>query len=145
MIRGQSDPVVVRRHISALRDALHNLQRHSSCTAAELRVNADLRWAVERGLQLSVQNVLDIATHISAASGMDAPNYTAAIDRMAELKVLPQEFATRIRTIAGFRNVLVHGYLQVDLNVVEKVLSQRLGDLAEFADRVERSFEDDEA
>ncbi len=96
MTRGQPDPVVIRRHISALRDALHNLQRHSSCTAAEL-------------------------------------------------KVLPQEFATRIRTIAGFRNVLVHGYLQVDLNVVEKVLSQRLGDLAEFADRVERSLEDDEA
>ena len=137
MTRGEPDPVVVRRHLAALRESLAHLRRHAGRTARELRASADLRWAVERGLQLCVQNALDIATHLAAASGLDAPDYATAVDRLAELGVLPAEFAARLRPIAGFRNVLVHGYLQVDLGVVEGVLRHRLDDLEEFAGRVE--------
>lgn len=137
MTLGQPDPEVVRRHLAALREVLANLRRHAGRSAQELRANADLRWAVERGLQLCVQNALDIATHLAAASGLDAPDYASAIDRLAELSVLPAEFAARLRPIAGFRNVLVHGYLQVDLSVVEEVLKNKLDELEEFARRVE--------
>lgn len=137
MTAGQLDPEVVRRHLASLREALVHLRRHSGRSAAELRASADLRWAVERGLQLCVQNALDIATHIAAASGLDSPDYASAIDRLAELSVLRPEFAERLRPVAGFRNVLVHGYLQVDLAIVENVLKEKLGDLEEFARQVE--------
>ncbi len=137
MTLGQADPEVVRRHLAALREALANLRRHAGCTAQELRANADLRWAVERGLQLCIQNTLDIATHLAAGSGLDAPDYATAIDRLAELAVLPAAFAVRLRPIAGFRNVLVHGYLQVDLRIVEEVLKTKLDELDEFARRIE--------
>ena len=137
MTRGQLDPEVVRRHLAALREALANLRRHAASSATDLRANADLRWTVERGLQLCVQNALDIATHVAAASGLDSPDYATAIDRLAELSVLSAEFADRLRPIAGFRNVLVHGYLQVDLTIVESVLKDKLGELEEFARRVE--------
>ena len=106
-------------------------------TATELRADPDLRWAVERGLQLSAQNVLDIATHIAASSGLDSPDYSSAIGRLAELSVLPAEFASRLRPLAGFRNILVHGYLQVDLAVVEQVLQEKLPEFEEFARYVE--------
>ena len=84
-----------------------------------------------------MQNALDVATHITAASGLDSPDYTSAIDRLAELGAIPAEFATRLRPIAGFRNVLVHGYLQVDLAVVEQVLKEKLDDLEVFAGHIE--------
>jgi uncharacterized protein YutE (UPF0331/DUF86 family) len=129
--------VVVRRHLFALSGALRNLRRHSGCSGPELRADADLRWIVERGLQLCAQNALDIATHLVAASGLDAPDYASAIDRLAELGVLPMDFAARFRAIAGFRNVLVHGYLEVDLDLVAHVLRERLGNFKEFAVLVE--------
>jgi len=137
MTRGQVDPEVVRRHLAALREALTNLRRHEGRGAADLRANADLRWAVERGLQLCVQNTLDIATHLAAASGLDSPDYATAIDRLAELSVLSAEFAASLRPMAGFRNILVHGYLQVDLQILERVLREKLPELEEFASRVE--------
>lgn len=137
MTSGQPDPEVVRRHLAALREVLANLSRHRGRTAVELRANADLRWTIERGLQLGVQNALDIATHLAAASGLDAPDYATAIDRLAELSVLPAEFAARVRPIAGFRNVLVHGYLQVDLDIVQRALREGLQDLSDFARHVE--------
>ena len=142
MTRGSPDREVVRRHVSALRDALANLRRHSSATASEMRVDADLRWAVERGLQLCAQNTLDIATHIAAAAGVDAPDYTTAIDRLPEVSAVPAELAARLRPIAGFRNVLVHGYLQTDLSIVERVLREKLDEFDEFADAIDRMFDE---
>lgn len=137
MTSGQPDPDVVRRHLAALREVLANLKRHAGRTAPELRADADLRWTIERGLQLGVQNALDIATHLAAASGLDAQDYATAIDRLAELSVLPPEFASRLRPIAGFRNVLVHGYLQLDLDIVQRVMTEGLQDLEELASHVE--------
>ena len=40
--------------------------------------------------------------------------------------------------MAGFRNVLVHGYHTVDLSVVQDVVEHRLDDLLQFADVVRR-------
>jgi len=51
--------------------------------------------------------------------------------------VLPAEFATRFRGVAGFRNVLVHAYLDVDLGRVHAVLNDHLDDFTEFARHVE--------
>lgn len=137
MSPGKVDPAVVRRHLMALDSALQRLRRHTGRPLADLAADPDASWAVERGLQLCAQNVLDLATHLAAGSGRDVPDYTRALDALAELGVLPVDFATRFRAVAGFRNVLVHGYLDVDLARVHAVLNERLDDFAEFAQRVE--------
>jgi uncharacterized protein YutE (UPF0331/DUF86 family) len=93
---------------------------------------------VERGLQLCAQNALDIATHVAASAGRDVADYGSAIDRLAELGVLPRDFAARFRAIAGFRNVIVHGYLDVDVAAVHRLLNERLDDFSEFARLVDR-------
>lgn len=79
-----------------------------------------------------------VPTHLAAAAGLDSPDYASAIDRLAQLSALPAELASRLRPMAGFRNVLVHGYLQTDLAVVERILSEKLAELEEFADHIER-------
>lgn len=141
MTLGRVDPVVLRRHLAALREAMAGLRKHTGHTTQELAANTDLRWMIERGLQLCAQNVLDIATHITSAAGLDSADYASAIDRLAELQVVSIDFAGRLRGIAGFRNVLVHGYLRVDLEIVQTILSARLPELEQFARDVERWLE----
>lgn len=135
---GKPDREILHRHLGALRGALAHLRRHAGRTAADLAADADLRWSIERGLQLCAQNILDICTHVTAASGREAIDYAGAIDALGNLGVLPRDFAARLRGIAGFRNVLVHAYLEVDLGIVERVLNHTLDDMEEFADRMER-------
>ena len=55
-----------------------------------------------------------------------------------ETPLTPIEFARRFRGVAGFRNVLVHGYLEVDVARLHRVLSEQLDDFVAFADHVER-------
>jgi uncharacterized protein YutE (UPF0331/DUF86 family) len=138
MTPGRPDPVVVRRHLLALDDAIGRLRRYQQCSLAELQADRDRLWIVERGLQLCAQNALDIATHLAAGSGRDVADYASAIDRLAELDVLPREFAARFRGVAGFRNVIVHGYLDVDLDVVHGLLRAGLDDFVTFAGHINR-------
>lgn len=136
MSPGELDASVVRRHLLALDEALQTLRAHQGRPIDELETDQEERWVVERGLQLCIQNVLDVATHLVASAGRDVPDYATAIDQLADLGILTREFATEFRAVAGFRNVVVHGYLDVDLEIVHRLLNERLDDFAEFARRV---------
>jgi uncharacterized protein YutE (UPF0331/DUF86 family) len=137
MSPGQPDAAVVRRHLIALDEAVRHLRRHAGRLLSILESDADERWSVERGLQLCAQNVLNIATHLAASAGHDAPSYVRAIDVLGDLQVLPAESVQKFRGIAGFRNVLVHGYLGVDLPRLHHLLNDELDDFAAFARFVE--------
>ena len=138
MTPGRADHRVVQRHLVALRAALTGLRRQRGVTAQQLRADSDRRWAVERGLQLCAQNALDIASHIGSATGLDPATYRSSIDCLAAADVLPSDFAERFRDIAGFRNVLVHGYLDVDLDRIAAMLAHELDDFEQFARHVEQ-------
>jgi uncharacterized protein YutE (UPF0331/DUF86 family) len=45
---------------------------------------------------------------------------------------IPEELAARLRDMAGFRNILVHGYETVDLRIVEDIVRNHLDDLLAF-------------
>ena len=137
MSPGEIDVEVVRRHLAALRESLRVLSNRSEVSVEELDADTEGRWMVERGLQLCAQNALDIATHIAAGRGRDVPDYASAIDQLGRLGVLSVDFAREFRSVAGFRNVLVHGYLEVDLDVLTTLLHERLGDFESFAVDVE--------
>lgn len=140
MTPGLPDRRAVERWLIALRRSVFVLRRNAGCTPEDLRSDIDRRWAIERGLQLAAQAALDIATHLGSALGLDPLTYGSAIDCLVEAKVLPSNFGARFRRIAGFRNVLVHGYLDVDLDLVAEILSGQLDDFEEFARHVERWF-----
>jgi uncharacterized protein YutE (UPF0331/DUF86 family) len=57
---------------------------------------------------------------------------------VAEAGWSPPDRVDAYRRIGGFRNVLVHGYLEVRVDVVREVLVSRLDDLLELV-RILRS------
>ena len=138
MTPGRPDRRVVDRHLVALRRALAGLRRHAGVSPDALRIDSDRLWAIERGLQLCAQNALDIASHLSSAAGLDPANYGSSIDCLVEAHVLPPAFGKRFRGIAGFRNVLVHGYLDIDVDRLAAMLGAPLDDFDDFAGHVER-------
>ena len=52
---------------------------------------------------------------------------------LGKQSTLPKDFAEKFASAAGFRNVLVHMYDEVDLGILESYLTERLGDFEEFA------------
>ena len=92
----------------------------------------ELRF-VEHTLQIAIQAALDVASHIVSDERLGEPETNRELfDLLVRGGRLPDSLASSLRDMAGFRNVLVHGYQDVDLGVVEDVLAHHLDDLLAF-------------
>lgn len=128
------DLPVIERHLEDIRRSLSILARFQKLSFEEFEKDTATQWAVEKGLERCVQNVLDIGAHILASLGVPIPEeYHGIIITLGEQGVIPQEFATRIAPMAGFRNILVHEYLEIDLREVYNILQNGLDDFERFA------------
>jgi uncharacterized protein YutE (UPF0331/DUF86 family) len=89
---------------------------------------------VERNLQVASQVILDVCTHLIAGQGWQSPDtYEDAIVILAQRGAIPDALAERLRGMAGFRNILVHEYLEIDSQIVYEVATDHLDDYEEFA------------
>jgi len=105
-----------------------------------LRTDVREERFVEHTLQIAIQAALDVASHIVSDRRLGEPRTNRELfSLLVRGGVLPEDLAERLGAMAGFRNVLVHGYGDLDLAVVEDVVENRTGDLLEFVQAVRRS------
>jgi uncharacterized protein YutE (UPF0331/DUF86 family) len=96
-----------------------------------------LHGAAEREFQVAIQAALDIASIILADLSVEVPGeYREIFPRLADVGVITSEFARKLAGMAKFRNVLVHLYLEVDLQRVYQYLQNDLGDFELFAQAI---------
>jgi len=125
-----TDPALVAKRLAFIETCLHDLaSAHAEFLAEDLRE----RRFVEHTLQLAIQAALDVASHIVSDDRLGEPTTNRELFALlARHGRLPAPLAARLCDMAGFRNVLVHGYAEVDLAVVRDVLAHHLVDLQDF-------------
>jgi len=90
---------------------------------------------VEHTLQLAIQACLDAASHVVSDDRLGEPKTNQELFRLLEQAGrISKDLSEKLRAAAGFRNILVHGYADVDVNVTRDVLEHHLDDLLAFAD-----------
>lgn len=105
------------------------------------RIAEDVRERrfVEHTLQLAIQACLDAASHLVSIERLGEPKTNRALFQLlAQAGWIDSPTAETMFKIVGFRNILVHGYANVDLGVVRDVVEHRLGDLLAFVAVVRR-------
>lgn len=112
----------------------------------ELRTQADLdrlhedvkeERFVAHTLQLSVQAALDAASHIVSDDRLGEPRTNEELFTLLERHGwIAPELAAELRSMARFRNLLVHDYARIDLEKVEDIVRNHLGDLEAFVEAV---------
>lgn len=125
------DEVRVLRLLRSLSDDLGALRVESS---ADVRRRGDLMWlrGVKYTFVTAIEACVDVAQHACASEGWGPPRDNGdAIRLLGAHGVLPRDLADRLRQAVGFRNVLVHDYVDVDDDIVLGRLEE-LADLDEF-------------
>ena len=88
-------------------------------------------------LQIAVQAALDAASHIVSSERLGEPaTNRAPFETLERHGWTPPGLVGTMRDVVGFRNVVVHGYREVDPRLLEDVLANRLDDLLAFCDGV---------
>ncbi len=127
-------------------ERLAELRRHLD-HLQELRPRVTDRFAIERDLSLHndvlfsllmiAQLVVDIAGELSARRGDQFEDYTEAVRNLARDARFPPDLVSELERLPGFRNVLIHEYVALDLDRVVEALN-RLEPIAQFGEIVRR-------
>jgi len=126
----------IERRLNELNERLQRLATFTGMARSDFDADPFLRDIVERNLEVAAQCCIDICNRIIVLEDAQKPaDYYEGILRMAELQVLPSDFARALAPIAGFRNILIHEYLGIDWDEVYRNLHQ-LDMLQQFAQYV---------
>ncbi len=112
---------IVHARLATLRELLADLDQVAPVTAHDLASDRIHRHAVERILTHLVEVAAAAATHVVAAVSGQAPSsYRAAFGDLAHLGVIDLDLAESLGRAAGMRNLLVHAYGDIDLELVAR-------------------------
>ena len=101
-----------------------------------------LRSAIERNFQLALESVLDIGEIIISVKDLEKPeDYKEVIEVLGKANILPKEFAKNFAPAAGFRNILVHKYTDVDIDELYEHIRHDLKDFDFFAECIAKFVE----
>jgi uncharacterized protein YutE (UPF0331/DUF86 family) len=135
------DRDLARTKLAHIAANLAILQSKKSITEKEFFESVDHQYVVLHALQLAIQAALDLAAHLIADEGWDVPERSGeAFLVLGQKQVLDSDLAQRLRTMASFRNLIVHEYADVNLSAVYKIWHESSGDLQQFAVSVSTHF-----
>jgi len=92
-------------------------------------------------LQRAVQSTIDLAVHLVSEEGLGIPNSLKEnFALLKQAKVISSEMEKKMKNMVGFRNVAVHDYASIEVDILKSVLKKDLADLREFYTHILRRY-----
>ena len=132
-----TDPELLAKKLAQIETCVRELRE----LARPADIGTDVREArfVQHTLQIAIQAALDAASHIVSDGHLGEPRTNRELfDLLEGASWINAPLAAALRNMAGFRNILVHGYDTVDLAIVRDVVEEHLDELLAFVAAVRR-------
>jgi uncharacterized protein YutE (UPF0331/DUF86 family) len=115
----------IRRHLERIQETTHG--------KPESLDNLDVQDVFVLNLQRAVQAAIDLAAHIVADEKLGLPESLKEHFVLLETaQIIPPSLCRRLQAMVGFRNIAIHDYDRLDLNILKALLQHHLVDLEEF-------------
>jgi len=106
-----------------------------------------IKTSAERLIQLIVECASNINSHVVIESGERPPeDYTSSFLRAADVGLITNELADKLKGSGGMRNIIVHEYMDIDDKKIHEILPVAISNFKEyirqvddFLDRIERA------
>lgn len=110
------------------------LRKYQPHDLEELKNDYMLRAALERNMEVSLSCMIDICERIISSERLKRPDtYREVILTLGQHEILPKTLAEKLAPAAGFRNLLIHMYVEVDLEKFYTHLQEEPDNLELFA------------
>lgn len=127
----------VLSHLIELDESLKDWERYQRFSMDDFRTDRDKRNMILHAMLVSIQAAIDVSSHLISQKGLGRPTvYRETFDILARSNLIPEELAADLSDLAGFRNVLVHIYWDLNLEEVYSILQNDLKTLRSFRDEV---------
>jgi uncharacterized protein YutE (UPF0331/DUF86 family) len=122
---------VILSKLAIIDEYLLKLRIYLPVTIDGLKKDWGLQKIIERSLQVMVEAMIDIAERIiSKKGGAPVSTSSEAISRLKDMGVIGD--ADTYMKMVRFRNLLVHNYDSLDIDILYSVINNHLADFEKF-------------
>jgi len=126
------DRDIVLAKISAMQKCLKRIERVTGLKPARLD-DQDVQDIFVLNLQRAIQSAIDLATHIIAAEALGlSDTIRGNFELLEKAKIVKKDLSRKMQAMVGFRNIAIHDYQSLDVDVLKSILKKHLRDLEEF-------------
>ncbi|MBW2201575.1 MAG: DUF86 domain-containing protein [Deltaproteobacteria bacterium] len=135
----QFDEEKMVRFISELRKSVTRLKNIAALPLNDFLKDQDKVGSAKYHFIVAIESAIDMCNHIIARNGFRAPDDYGDTFRVMEKEgAFEPDFSEDLRTMAKFRNRLVHLYWQIDDKLLYEILQTRLADFKKFLNAMAR-------
>lgn len=99
--------------------------------------NYTLQDAAVLNVLRACEQAIDLANHVIHTYKMGIPTAsTESFDLLRAKHVIDMALSERLKQMVHFRNIVIHQYQRMDIEIVTSVIVSGLDDLVQFGDRV---------
>ena len=106
-----------------------------------LFTNQTKQDAIVLNLQRACETAIDLAMYVVNQRRLGVPQESRdAFTLLQTAGILVPDLATRMQKMVGFRNVAVHEYTRLNLDVVRAIITKQLDDFRTFSSTIVKAF-----
>lgn len=91
-------------------------------------------------IQRACEASIDLAMHLISEKGLGVPKSSRdGFKLLEEAGVIEHDLAKTLMNMVGFRNIAVHDYQALEIEILESILKKHLGDFRKFTQIVLKS------
>ena len=135
-----ADDVVLNKAASIERRLQRVLEEYAG-DKQNLVANQTKQDAIVLNLQRACETSIDLAMYVISRRRLGVPQESRdAFTLLQTSGILPDDLATRMQRMVGFRNVAVHEYTRLNLDVVHAIITKQLDDFRTFSSTIVKAF-----
>ena len=114
--------------------ALHRIDEEYLGHEDELESNCTRQDSIILNIQRTCEASIDAAMHIVRLRHLGIPQDSReAFSLLNEAGILPVKLSDQLQSMVGFRNIAVHDYRKLNIEIVRSIIEKRLPDFREFS------------
>lgn len=130
------DDILINK-TTTIRNCLKRIAEEYQGHEAEFENNFTKQDSIILNLQRACEAAIDLGTRLIRLKKWEVPQQSRDIFTVLEKhQVISSKISTRMQAMVGFRNVAVHDYQKLSLEIVHSILENHLNDFNDFASAV---------
>ena len=131
-----ADDVILNKAASIER-CLRRITEEYAGDRQNLVANQTKQDAIILNLQRACETSIDLAMYVISRRRLGLPQESRdAFTLLQTAGILPPDLATRMHRMVGFRNVAVHEYTRLNLDIVLTIITKHLDDFRQFSSTI---------
>jgi uncharacterized protein YutE (UPF0331/DUF86 family) len=127
-----ADDVLINK-AAAIERAVRRVREEHSGDDRNITANQTRQDAIILNLQRACESSIDAAMHLVRVHRLGVPQETReAFDLLERAQIIDPGLADRLKKMVGFRNIAVHDYQRLSLDIVGQIVARHLDDFLAF-------------